>query len=57
MTKQQLKLQKRNLNKLKTIIRQYGPDTQVSDTSGTAMWLKKSGYPSLADLISHGSKV
>lgn len=56
MTKQQLKSQKKNLDRLKTIIEQYGGDTQVTDTKGTAVWLKKSGYSSLAELISHDSK-
>lgn len=56
MTKQEIKSQKKNLNRLKSIIKQYGGDTQVTDTSGTAVWLKKIGYSSLADLISHDSK-
>lgn len=56
MTQKQLKSQKKDLNRLKTIIEQYGGDTQVTDTKGTAVWLKKVGYSSLADLISHDSK-
>ena len=56
MTKQQIKSQKKDLNRLKTIIVQYGGDTEVTDTKGTAVWLKKIGYSSLADLISHDSK-
>lgn len=56
MTKQELRSQKKDLSRLRTIIKKYGGDTQVTDTKGTAVWLKKSGYSSLADLISHDSK-
>jgi len=54
MTKQQMKLQKKKLIKFKTIISRFGKDTKVSSTKETASWLKKSGYPSLANLISNG---
>lgn len=56
MTKKNIELQKKNLSRLKNIIEKYGGDTNVTDTRGTAVWLKKVGYSSLADLIFHDSK-
>lgn len=56
MTKKNMELQKKNLNKLKNIIEKYSGDTNVTDTRGTVVWLKKIGYSSLADLISHDAK-
>jgi len=56
MTKKNIETQKVKLSKLEEIIKKYGKDTEVTDTKGTAAWLKDGGYPSLADLISHDSK-
>jgi hypothetical protein len=56
MTAHEKKTQKKNLSKLDAIIEKYGGDTKVTDTKGTVVWLKKSGYSSLADLIFHDSK-
>jgi len=56
MIKKNIETQKNNLYKLEEIIKRYGKDTEVTDTKGTATWLKDGGYPSLADLISNDSK-
>ena len=56
MTKKNIETQKVKLSKLEEIIKKYGKDKEVTDTKGTAAWLKDGGYPSLADLISHDSK-
>ncbi|MEI6532763.1 MAG: hypothetical protein WCO06_02915 [Candidatus Roizmanbacteria bacterium] len=48
--------EKQTSTHMKEIFRRYGKDTSVTDTKGAEVWLKKIGYPALADLISDEKK-
>lgn len=45
--------QKKELRRLDQIVEMYGGDKGTSNVKETAVWLKKAGYPSLAELISN----